>query len=278
MKKLMIAAAFAAMIGSVFAAVPTYDFSANVKTTQGRNAKQTVTVNLGVDASGTYWWDGLGWSSERAAKADVSKYSNDAKAAFAAQVADTYKYQESYRGRLRWCYTFRYQDEGCFRVAGSRRLTGDVTIEDCCDAMLWEFTDDTYLTADWLDKQEITPVLLHRFGGLSLDRATKVEFAGTLGDGLTAMTFPSDYGVWSLAGQGAWDSRLDLIKNISGNIVGILPPSDCEYCCDYDTTASFFICGDTDNDGDDEVEQLDFLEGTAAFGTWSLKYNARKSR
>ena len=281
MKKLMIAAAAATIVSGVFA-VPVYDFSANVKTTTARYGRQTTTytVNLGLDENGIYWWDDLGFDDETTAKKYVQKLTNDEKADFAWNDLDfdgfatKYNVKELYRGRYVWCYTFRFKemDEDCYRIAGSRKLTGDVIIEDCCDFLTWEFTDLSYAeNSDWLAAQEITTLLLARFGGLSLDKAGSVEYAGEIGDFSTAVE-----GNWAFAGQGIWDKRLDLIRSISGNIVGFLPPTECEDCCDYNAFAGYFVCDIVDG-GWEFIGGLYAVDPTAAFGTWSLKYNARKS-
>ena len=55
MKKLMIAAAVAAIAG-VASATYVYDFNATLKTTKARNGKVTTTINLGADATGTVFW------------------------------------------------------------------------------------------------------------------------------------------------------------------------------------------------------------------------------
>jgi len=60
MKKLMIAAAVAAMIGGVNAATATYQFVANLQTTVGQAGFDTWTsggVNLGVSDANTMWYD-----------------------------------------------------------------------------------------------------------------------------------------------------------------------------------------------------------------------------
>ena len=282
MKKLMIAAAAAAMVSGVFA-VPTYDFSANVKTTTAKYGKQTTTytVNVGLNAAGVYWWDDLGFDDEKQAKSYVKKLNNDEKADFAWDdlnfdgVSTDYFVKELYKGKYVWCYSFKFKEtyEDCYRVAGSRKLKGDVIIEDCCDFTEgWEFTGLSYLeNIDWLADQKITTLFLVRFGGLSLEKATKVEYAGEIGDFSDA-----EVGNWAFAGQGGIDKKLGIISSISGNIVGFLPPTECEDCCDYNAYASYFIC---DEDGllIEFVEGEDAVDPTAAFGTWSLKYNAKKT-
>ena len=281
MKELMIAAALAAIVGGAFA--EGYDFKANVKTTKGKygSQKTTYTVNLGIDDTGTYWWDGLGYANEKEAKADVKKMTNDEKADFAWNAlnfdgVDTdYPIKEYYKNRWVWCYTFKFTetDEDCYRVAGSAKLSGIVAMDNCCNT--WEFTEydfgTTVLANDDDGASEISKGLLYRINGVSLNKANKVEVAGTIGDTSFAGDAPV-IGTFAYAGQGAFDVKNDLIKNISGNIVGILENPDCESCCDYDSEATVFECEDDD---DTLTSYLDTPNGTAAFGTFSLKYNKK---
>ena len=277
MKKLMIAAALAAMVGGAYA--EGYDFTASVKTTKGKNQKKTYTVNLGQDDQGVYWWNGLGYADEKEAKADIKAMTNDQKADFARNTVNfdavtgttDYNNQEDYKNRKRWCYTFKFTDEDCYRVAGSAKLKG-VIKADCCG--LWEFAEydfgKTILANTDVDRtSEIVNGLLYRFGGVSLAKANKVEVAGTLGDvafdGLTIGTF-------AFAGQGAFDVKNDYIKNVSGNIVGVLDNPECENCCDVNDVAAVFECVDQ---ADTLTQALDTPNGTAAFGTFSIKYNKK---
>ena len=267
MKKLMIAAAAAAMIGGAFA--EGYDFTASVKTTKGKygTEKTSYTVNLGKDASDTFWWDAEGFANANEGKKWLKTLTNDEKADFAASVnfdgVDCdYNVPEMYKNKETWCATFKFTEvnEDCYRVAGSRKLKG-IVLADCCDT--WEFVAADFDLVD----DEITVALLYRFGGVSLKKASKVEFAAEIGD------FAADgIGSWALAGQGAYDVKNGYIKNISGNIVGILDNPDCETCCDYDVDAGVFECED-----DDDVLTLwnDTPDGTAAYGSWSLKYNKK---
>ena len=275
MKKLMIAAAAAAMIGGAFA--EGYDFTASVKTTKGKygSQKTTYTVNLGVDDTGTYWWDALGYATEKEAKADVKKMTNDEKAAFAWNdlnfdgVNTDYYVQEYYRGKLVWCYTFKFSetDENCYRVPGSAKLKGVVEMDGCCGT--WEFDTYEFGTTIIDDDTVFTHDLLYRINGVSLGKANKVEVSGTIG---AASYDAQTIGTFAYAGQGDYDVKNDRIKSISGNIVGILENPDCESCCDYDTEAVVFECAD---DADTITSYLNMPDGTAAFGTFSLKYNKK---
>jgi hypothetical protein len=271
MKKLMIAAAAAAMISGAFA--EGYDFTASVKTTKGKYGKITYTVNVGTDEYGTFWWDDLGYTDEKSAKADVKKMTNEEKAAFAWYALDfdgaktKYDYKEYYRGKWVWCYTFKFYGEECYRVKSSAKLKGVVTMDGCCAD--WEFlTYDfgwTFINDDTL----FTHPLLYRIGSASGDKATVVEATGTIGDASYDGTV---IGTFAYAGQGAFDVKNYRISNLSGNIVGVLENPDCESCCDYDAEALVFEC----EDDDDTITSINLTpNGTAAFGTFSLKYNKK---
>ena len=283
MKKLMIVAAVATMAGALVAA-DGYDFTASVKTTKGKYGSQKTTykVNCGTDDAGIYWWDGAGYLNDNEAKKAVKAMDNDEKMMFAIgtlgydpartdnEGKNDYGWREYYKGKTRWCYTFSfsYKADDCYRVAGSRKLKGVVAIDDCCGGT-WEFITPygAWASNDFgLDeKTELTRDLFYRFGGVSLEKATKVEYAGQIGSFGSAVSDYPDQN-FALAGQGAWDSKNGILKNISGNIVGILMNPDCESCCDYNQAATVFDCDGTYNDAP---------EGTAAFGTWSMKYNKK---
>ena len=301
----MIVAAVATMAGALVAA-DGYDFTASVKSTKGKGGKETVTfyVNLGVDntavkpfADADYWWSAAGYADEKAAKSEVKKlvslYNKDTTATLdeydqfdnlpdflnaVNYIYDTdkdnfssdYSKKETYKGKDDWCFRFNFKEkyEACYRVAASQKLKGIVAIDACCSGS-WEFeAAEGYLADALIDGNDwfITTGLLYRFGGSVPGKATKVEFAGTIGDFVTA---PAP-GAFALAGQGAWDSKNDMIKNISGNIVGILCNPECENCCKANPVAYVFDCADPDI----EAYQL-APNGTAAFGTWSIKYNKK---
>ena len=290
MKKLMIVAAVATMAGALVAA-DGYDFTASVKTTTGKAGAQktTYTVNCGLDDNGVYWWDALGFASDAEAKQALKGMNNEEKADFAWNYLgfdgkDTaFPNQEWYRNRWRWCYTFRFTENNsdCYRVACSRKIKGIVYIDGCCDdsgsPVVWEYVagdDIVFADADTDWDGYITPGVLYRFGGVSLDKANKIEMAGVAGttafDGNQADA--GNFNTFALAGQGAYDVKNDYIKNISGNIVGVLENPDCESCCDYNKDACFFACDGLHSEKDYTITGN---EGTAAFGTWSIKYNKR---
>jgi hypothetical protein len=284
MKKLMIAAAAAAMIGGAYAEV--YDFTASVKTTQGKygSQKTSYTVYLGLDDTGTYWWDAEGWLNEKTAKAAVKKMTNDEKADFAWNhlefdgVSTKYDNKEYYKGKWVWCYSFKFTklDEDCYRVPGSAKLSGIVVMDECCGT--WEFVDYDFGVTALADDagdgvSEIFHPLLYRINGISLGKANKVEVTGTFGDG--GLGYVGDtIGTFAYAGQGTFDVKNDRISNISGNLVGVLENPDCENCCDYNDDAVVFECYDN-ADSITDGPTNDQLLGTAAFGTFNIKYNKK---
>ena len=288
----MIAAAAAAMIGGAYA--EGYDFTATVKTTKGKegSSKTTYRVGVGQDAiGGAYWWKDLGFPSEKDAKNYVKKLSNEEKQDFAEtylgfvpgvflnypDVANKtvdgttdYNFQEYYKNRWQWCYTFKYtvKDEDCYRVPTTAKLKGVVLMEECCG--IWEFVEYDF---GWtfLPDEEIFHPLLYRINGVSLSKANKVEVTGTFGD--AGIGYVGDtIGTFAYAGQGAYDVKNGIISNISGNIVGVLENPDCEECCDDNQIAIVFECED---DEDWITVYQDQPNGTAAFGTFSLKYNKK---
>ena len=282
MKKLMIAVAAAAMIGGAYAEA-FYDFTASVKTTKGKygSQKTSYTVNVGLDDSGTYWWDALGFDNEKEAKAFVRALSNDEKAAYAVNVlgfdgVDTdYPNKEYFRGKWVWCYTFKFWNvnEDCYRVPGTAKLKGIVQMDGCCDT--WEFISydfgTTILDDDVDGVSEINKPLLYRFNGVTVAKAGKVEVTGTFGDG-GAGYVGDTIGTFAYAGQGDFERGGLVIKSISGNLVGVLENPDCESCCDYNDPAIVFECVDADDLITDEQV---LPNGTAAFGTFSLKLNKK---
>jgi len=321
MKKLMIAAAAAAMIGGAYADLA-YNFTANLKTTVGKGGKQgTVKVNLGMDDVGTFWYEDaavtdVGYSikyDENTKKYrrywDAAKVWGDAidttdlktvkgrfadvncngylleavisvnegkinlvgklnsnfdalqdfeKALFAGTV-DAKTYNNKSDGK--WCASYSYKDGAeCYRAAGSKKLTDVLFVDDCCAE---EYVGDTYTVGFPLN---------NRFGATTHDKATKVEVCGYVNDFCDAVSADQ----LTLAGQGTWKDKLVKIdgeyvagiSSISGNIVGALTAPDCESCCENPTEAIAWAC-------DDAVE--DETLPTAAFGSWSLKFNSKES-
>ena len=329
MKKLMIAAAAAAMIGGVQAfeindnvLIPddydmVYDFSATLTTTTGKEGngwKETYTVNLGKDSSGIWWYndpifkessDGKfksvtlpSGTYEKALKAGSKQYpwklntsvikSDEIKAELAFALGfdgvDTaYYVQQQYKNRWVWCETYKFKVEypgECYRVKGTKKVKATVYIDDMCD--------DGGIVEDNGDAYEFTLQFLNFFGSQDVTKANSVEALYTYDsddteDGNMDGADGSNFG-FALAGQGTWKAKLFKVKygtlaydiegidSISGNIVGYLPAPDCEACCANAAPALAFEC---DEDPEDRVWAWDLP--TAAFGTWSMKFNKNKT-
>jgi len=343
MKKLMIAAAAAAMIGGVQATELAYDYTATLKTTVGKGGSTTTTTcNLGQNQTGTAFWyddptitptgdpltdyytivaykDQADGNKTKYAMVDLAgneiekpifsfevtdlktksgvfgnfvsggdtyyavvsftanKYgyigklnsnfnalSDAQKGIFATALENTYNKKSAGK----WCATFKYKDlVQCYRVAGSRKVTGRVTVQDCCtDQYQGQDADENPIA--------ISFDLFNRFGAITFAKATKIEVCGNVNgycDGVTATQF-------SLAGQGTWaklatDSNKDPVEGISsvsGNIVGVLDDPDCESCCQANVLATAWTCDGTENGDINHIL-------TAAYGTWTLKFNKKAS-
>lgn len=277
MKKLMIVAAIAAMAGGAIADTA-YTFSATLKTTKGKSGKTTATYYLGEDATGEFWYsnrvvsalitadtNGVYFTTKKVGGRTVpaltakAKKDTDWLSRNIAPLAATYN--EKSAGK--WCETFKVTDEGCYRVTGTEKIK-DIFVGDLCCAELTGVESSLVLSA--------TDGLVQRFGGLTYAKAKKAEIVATVGD-------DADVAL-ALAGQGSIGKVLDNtdgetvsaegVTSLSGNIVGILPAPECEYCCSAAQPAVAFTCG-TEDDGDDLLK-------TAAYGTFSIKYNAKATK
>ena len=279
MKKLMIVAAVAAMAGGAFADTA-YTFSATLKTTKGKSGKVTSTYNLGADAAGAFWYDDATVQALRAADTNhvyfttkkvggrtvpalTSKAKKDADwlSRNIAPLAATYN--EKSAGK--WCDTFKLTEAGCYRVAGTEKIK-DIFVGDICCAALVGQDLDLGLSLD------STALLggVQRFGGLTYATAKKAEIFAKVDDGADVELY--------LAGQGSFgkvlehtalDTAVDGVTSLSGNIVGVIPAPECEYCCSANDPAIAFACGDATGDA---------TLKTAAYGTFSLKYNAKETK
>ena len=263
MKKLMIVAAVAAMAGAAVAEIDyVYDFTASVKSTggkQGKDTKSSYKIALGRDAGGQWWWAAAGYASDAEAKADFKKMDNDDKLAFEDILWDSVTKESLFpepaqNGKP--CYTLKFYEitpAVCYRVAKSYKLKDTVVFVDCCGDTDVDAIDGMY-----------TINLLNRFGGMTYDKATKIEIDADVTGDLEG----SNGGVDArFAGQGTIDKKDGYIKSISGNIAGSQAAPTCWECCDDDVDALAFECNGT------EDKTLD----TAIYGTWSMKYNKKAS-
>lgn len=283
MKKLMIAAAAAALVGGAFAEEKTaYTFTASVKTTVGKAGKTTTYYYLGVNDDGDKFWyqDNAIAGTEGASYADGQMFlmpryfaektingrtipclSAEGKADIEWLKTYIIPLQATYgnKSAKKWCESGKFVEEGCYRVAGTKKFTAIVKGDVCCEAL-----------KDEDDAEVLAFTLTQRFGSLSYQTAKKVEIYGTAMDTFT------------LAGQGSVGKVLvyddgedefateDLgITSISGYLVGKLAAPDCVNCCSLPDAAVAFTC--------DDPTPNDTLE-TAAYGTFSLKYNAKATK
>lgn len=289
MKKLMIAVAAAALVGGAFAEAETaYTVNLSLKTTVGKSGKQTTTYNLGKANDGKLWYKDdtvvaltnkadvletyfttkkISGNSilclSAAAKKDTEWLKDTLKIATLAA-----KYDE--KSANKWCETVKVTEEGCYRVAGTEKIKGIFKGNLCCGT-LEEVLED----GDPDDPVTIESSLAQRFGGLTYAAAKKVEIFGTATVGVDD---PFGY----IAGQGSIGKVLsydedndafkteDGISSVSGYFVGELDAPACEFCCDDDILAVAFVCG-VEDDGKKELT-------TAAYGTFSIKYNAKATK
>jgi hypothetical protein len=167
MKKIMIVAAIAAIAGGAFA--EGYNFSATLKTTQGRKGTDAITtLNLGKLGS-TFWYEdalyaditqsNTAWQATKlidgvsvptVAKTKTKDgttvdmngsyllYADSTNYAFAVSALKTLANTYNQRSAGRWCETIKVIDPAsCYRVAGTKKINQDFVWEydeyiDCC--------------------------------------------------------------------------------------------------------------------------------------------------
>ena len=279
MKKLMIVAAVAAMAGGAFADTA-YTFSATLKTTKGKSGKVTSTYNLGADAAGAFWYDDATVQALRAADTNhvyfttkkvggrtvpalTSKAKKDADwlSRNIAPLAATYN--EKSAGK--WCDTFKLTEEGCYRMAGTEKVK-DILVGDICCAALVGQDADLGLSIDATASLDG----VQRFGGLTYAAAKKAEiFAEVTGTDVTTMYLAGQGSIGKVLDTSNPDTTVEGVTSLSGNIVGVITAPECEFCCSANLPAVAFVCGTVAGDN-----ALD----TAAYGTFSIKYNAKATK
>ena len=282
MKKLMIAAVVAAVAGGAFATDYVYDFSATLKTTKARSGKVTTTINLGADATGTMFWyedpsvtnfldttktvGGATVPTISDAQMATNKAAQDAVIALANY--GTYNYKSAGK----WCATWKFSWENCYRVTGSTKLTDVLSQADCCYDGAFAFSN---IVGSIIQYQEtatnsVAEPLFQHFGSLLNERANKIEiYAPVTLKAVGATSVVDVFGGW-LAGQGTLAARNGnvYVSAISGNIVGTLPAPVCPNCCTAPTPSYAFDCANIAG------AELPY---TAGFGTFRLKINNRLS-
>lgn len=333
MKKLMIVAAVAAMVGAAEAYTAAYNYSASVKTTTGKKGKAINTsysVKLGKDAAGKFWYEQFSNAYVAPGVASVGQFAITADNKYGTYTLNNVVYSNVtftaeaggwLVGKLNgnfnampqadkeqfaadfgfnpangttaynvksagvWCQTFSYvHTDGaqCYRVATSKSYKGFMTVvNDCCAAAtanLWDSEGNALNDANGA-QLTVTKVMLNRFGAQAIAKANKVEWMGTIG---TAANY-GQADVFALAGQGTWaklgkddqnnDADIFGVSAVSGNIVGAIAGTECEYCCQPNTAATFFQCNGTFVDPTGALAN----NPTAAFGTFTFKFNKKES-
>lgn len=277
MKKLMIVAAIAAVAGGVFADTA-YTFSATLKTTKGKSGKTTATYYLGENADGAFWYDDTAvvaltnnaanaayFTTKKIGRKTVLALSSAAKkdngwlSQNIAPLAATYN--EKSAGK--WCETFKVTEEGCYRVAGTEKIK-DVLVGDlCCEALTGI---DSGLELDATAGLES----VQRFGGLKYAAAKKAEIFATVASDEVELYLAGQGSIGKVLSTDDLTAPVEGVTSLSGNIVGVIPAPECEYCCSAAQPAIAFACGG-DEAGSTELK-------TAAYGTFSIKYNAKATK
>ena len=295
MKKLMIVAAAAAMIGSVEAAG--YNFQATLRTTQARAGVNTFAVcNLGVDAAGNFWYtDPAVVALQRALPAAFTTKSvgGNVVPAFVKEANGVARIvtlggQPATDAIRALAAVYRFPSAGvfceqvnvidfanCYRVAGSRVLTSQFTQANCCaagvagDGFIGKApdyaADSLFYGTTWIpagataNRQLFDTPLLQRFGWYENTRANKVE--------IYAPVQVADFRGY-LAGQGTMRAitPAPIVQTITGNIVGTLAAPQCTSCCVPATASVAFDCAN--------AAVATQLPRTAAYGTFRLIFNA----
>lgn len=290
MKKLMIAAVAAALVGGAYADAA-YDFVATLKTTKAKpGTVQYTTYNLGMDANGDFWYEDekipfLSFDEDNITFKTIGGTPNvpclktvNGKLAD-ENIADILKVIELskkyvFQSAGRWCCTVKLPSLAlCYRVVGTRKIQEIFYVDECC-------TDganpgpSTLIAKDLLGNNigAIKPDLLQLFGAQSYEKANKGEI-------YASVKFKKGYD-WSfdgwLAGQGSFGKIVDSDgtvgagpTTINGNIVGTMDAPECEYCCADPEKSVAFDC----KNGATPAE----LDKTAGFGSFRLKFNRSKS-
>ena len=281
MKKLMLFAAVAAIAGGAFA--EGYDFTATLKTTKGkvgRNATQT--YNLGVDATGAFWYNDADYAALNVSNQTTKSLLGHTIPALNKTstgylvVADTNdiakiialadKYPNRSAGR--YCETVKVLTPAqCYRIAGSQRIVEKLLIDGCCTEK--RFTGShaesvsTNAVIDVSGASGDAINFVQFFGAQTKNAANKVEMYAAATGFITTEQRTFD---GFLAGQGTYNVANSRITNVSGNIVGALSPAVCPNCCYEPTPAVAFDCYSADPNS---------ALFTAGFGTFRIKYNSR---
>jgi hypothetical protein len=258
MKKLMIAAAAAAMIGGAFADATVYDLKIS--------GKKAVTARGKVQVYAKYW----------TGKEDKDGNAITKMAYFAANEGEKI----------------------CYRKSASFTYNGVLAGCDCDDEKavgpFSNFVEGTQIAAIW-DAKAKAEVPATFEDAKFIRSGAKTEFVESY---IEVGVEGGDYWL-DLVGQGKFDVKKALLASLSGNFTGALPiesisytvkGEDCSMCkpgVDDEVKVcvpyAIPLCQEF---GDDTIEKADIAEVleedeteyTYAYGTWSLKYNASKSK
>lgn len=201
-----------------------------------------------------------------------------------------------------WCLRIKWLIPAeCYRVSTSKSLKAYAITDSCCESQAdgeglgwqfvlfakssWALNNIVQLWEDGEDAKTcygtLTFDFLYRIGGVG-EKATKVE-------GYATSEFKEDYGAFAggnlkMAGQGSFDKKNGLMKSISGNVAGYLGASSCPAnCCESDY-AFAYDCDGVEIIGEligmtiEEINEELKAIPTAAYGSWSLKYNASATK
>lgn len=301
MKKLMIAAAAAAMIGGANAAPGDpliYQATFNLKTTVGTATKDTSTYNLGWDGVSDFWYSDASLSNYFDTSTspitikDTTNFVLKAKGGGKFPVltaaglknetimtnlvalANSGAYDEKSAGQ--WCLTFKYTDEVCYRAAGTIKIDGYFVDDECFSAVLGQATDSD--TTSFVDA----------FGGATLAKSKKGEvfvddIAGAI-PGLLKKNMTDTIDVIDskkgdrtinllyIAGHGTYgkvydddDKTRPGFTAFSGNAVGTADLPVCVSCCAPSVPVETWNC-------------CSVITETAVFGTFSIKHNSSMTK
>jgi len=167
-------------------------------------------------------------------------------------------------------------DGSCFRKPGKVSLKG-YAVACSCDCGFLEAAEWILWTSKWtggqknvyiVEGESAEPTLLNYMGKKDLD--VELGFNLPVGDGL--LTF-AGFGKASKLSVKDWNrirSKLTLMKSASGNVAGTLDGPECTAQCEPSKVYPCYI---------PELEKKGAAgeSATAAFGTWSMKYNKKAS-
>ena len=302
----MVAAALAAMTVGAYAGVAdaynVYDLSISVKTTTGKAGSASHETEYSYYGKGeaTDWWYNddefkTGGPFDeilvKNSKSDAKKHGEYTikqkaidgltleKQEMLKELLEDYRDHDPEDNGGAWCLRIKWPiPAACYRASASKSLKAYAISDSCC-AEDWKF--DVYAKSAslnnfillWKDSKTVNYgtidfSFLYRIGGIE-EKATKVE-------GFAVADFVGgafkDGSLW-MAGQGCFDKKNALVKNVSGNVAGYLGASVCPLNCCESPYAYAYDCEGNDIDG----IELGTIH-TAAYGTWSLKYNASATK